>query len=162
MNTRNLTKQDETRWRELWAAYLAFYDVELAVEVTDGVWTRLLDEKDPLQGLACENEDHHIIGITHFFFHGTTWYPTSYCYLEDLYVDQTVRSKGAGRALIQGVKDRAKEHGAAKPLGRQIPQLKQVLLPPCGHRIGKGGQRVGNQGAILHFNKTLLSDPFFQ
>jgi GNAT superfamily N-acetyltransferase len=113
MFIRNITPNDEHPWRSLWAGYLAFYQVDLADTITKDVWRRLLDDTDPLQGLVAEHEG-KVIGFTHFFFHGTTWYPTSYCYLEDLFVDPAVRSCGAGRALIQGVKDAALEKGAAK------------------------------------------------
>ena len=113
MQTRAITQTDEAKWRELWAAYLAFYKVDLTEETTSNVWSRLMDQSNPLNCFVCVDGD-HIIGIVNYFFHGSTWYPTSYCYLEDLYVDQTVRSKGAGRALINAVKEAAQKEGAAK------------------------------------------------
>jgi len=113
LQTRPITSEDETRWRELWAAYLAFYKVDLAENVTASVWSRLMSETDPLGAFVCIGEN-NVIGFTHYFFHGTTWHPTSYCYLEDLFVDQTIRSKGAGRALINAVKEAAHKEGAAK------------------------------------------------
>ncbi|MDV7341161.1 GNAT family N-acetyltransferase [Terasakiella sp. A23] len=113
MDIRPMTTEDKTQWRELWGGYLGFYNVMLAEEVTKGVWDRLLNPDNPLRGFVCV-EKGKLIGFTHYFFHGTTWYPSSYCYLEDLYVDQSVRSKGAGRALIEAVKEAAKKEGAAK------------------------------------------------
>jgi GNAT superfamily N-acetyltransferase len=113
MNIREINQNDENGWRTLWAEYLAYYKVDLTEEVTQNVWNRMMDEKDPLRGLVAD-DDGKIIGFTHYFFHGTTWHPTSYCYLEDLFVDQNVRSKGTGRALISGVKLAAIEEGAAK------------------------------------------------
>jgi len=113
MSIRELTTNDEQAWRTLWDEYLAYYKVELADTITQGVWQRLLNKNDPLRGLACEHEG-KLIGATHFFFHGTTWHPTSYCYLEDLFVDSTARSIGAGRALIKAVEEAAKAEGCAK------------------------------------------------
>ena len=34
------------------------------------------------------------------------------CYLQDLFVDPATRGKGAGRALIEAVATKAREHGA--------------------------------------------------
>ena len=113
MHTRPVSPVDEIIWRQLWSQYLAFYKVELAEEVTNGVWQRLHDDKDALSGFVCEDNG-QVIGFTHYFFHGTTWHLTSYCYLEDLFVDQSIRSKGAGRALITAVKEEATREGAAK------------------------------------------------
>lgn len=113
MITRNITPEDKKNWQSLWSSYLDFYDVSLSEEVSTNVWNRLLDIHDPLQGLVCET-DGKVIGFTHYFFHGTTWHATSYCYLEDLFVDPSVRSKGAGRALIAAVKKAAQQKGAAK------------------------------------------------
>lgn len=113
MKTRPITSEDKESWQRLWAGYLAFYKVDLTDDVTQGVWRRLLDKSDPLCGFVCE-EKNTVIGFTHYFFHGTTWHQTSYCYLEDLYVDESLRAKGAGRALIMAVKDAALKKGAAK------------------------------------------------
>ncbi len=43
------------------------------------------------------------MGLAHVLFHRSTWSPTQYCYLEDLFVDPKQRLKGIGRALIEAV-----------------------------------------------------------
>ena len=43
------------------------------------------------------------IGLAHVLFHRSTWSPTHYCYLEDLFVEPGLRAKGVGRALIEAV-----------------------------------------------------------
>ena len=113
MHIRPLNITDQKSWQQLGAGYLDYYQVELSQAVTQDVWRRLLDDAEPLHGFVAENEG-KIVGFTHYFFHGTTWQPTSYCYLEDLYVDPSIRSSGAGRALIKAVKDAAKNEGSAK------------------------------------------------
>ncbi len=114
MNIRPLVEKDHTVWLDLWQGYLTFYKVDLPDDVNAHVWQRLLNPQDALMGLVAEDENGQLIGFTHYFFHGTTWYKTPYCYLEDLYVDSKVRSKGAGRALIEAVKQAALKEGAAK------------------------------------------------
>ena len=53
-----------------------------------------------------------IVGFVHYHFHLSTWSVAGYCYLEDLFVDASVRGKGAGRALIEAVYRAADERGA--------------------------------------------------
>ncbi|WP_417819654.1 GNAT family N-acetyltransferase [Terasakiella sp.] len=113
MNIRTIQEGDFDQWLVLWQGYLDFYKVDLGELQNRAVWMRLMNEADPLQGFVAV-EDDRLIGFAHFFFHGTTWYQTSYCYLEDLYVDQTVRSRGTGRALIAALKEEALSKGAAK------------------------------------------------
>ena len=54
------------------------------------------------------------MGIVHYLFHRSTWSPTEYCYLEDLFVDESRRCGGAGRALIEAVGDAASRRGASR------------------------------------------------
>jgi GNAT superfamily N-acetyltransferase len=55
-----------------------------------------------------------IVGIAQFLFHRSTWTPGDYCYLQDLFVLETRRGNGAGRALIEAVVARAKAQGASR------------------------------------------------
>ncbi|NDB19404.1 MAG: GNAT family N-acetyltransferase, partial [Proteobacteria bacterium] len=48
----------------------------------------------------------------HCLFHPSTWTPTDYCYLQDLFVDASSRRGGVGRALIATVVDFARDRGA--------------------------------------------------
>jgi GNAT superfamily N-acetyltransferase len=53
------------------------------------------------------------VGIAHYLFHATAW-SADYCYLQDLFVDETTRGKGAARALIERVAEIAREQGAVR------------------------------------------------
>ena len=48
--------------------------------------------------------DGDIIGFVTYNLQNSTWSENGHCYLEDLFVDQSVRGKGTGRALIEFVK----------------------------------------------------------
>ena len=54
------------------------------------------------------------IGLAHVLFHRSTWSPTWYCYLEDLFVDPARRQKGAGRALIEATYREADARGCTR------------------------------------------------
>jgi len=58
--------------------------------------------------------DEQVVGITHYHFHRSTWAPHYYCYLEDLFADETARNRGVGRALIEAVAERARSVGATR------------------------------------------------
>jgi GNAT superfamily N-acetyltransferase len=113
ITVRPLKTEDKSRWLELWNGYLTFYETSLSDEQTELTWKRLMDSNYGVFGLMAE-KDGAMVGITHFMFRPSTWAPKDYCYLEDLFVDPTVRGGGAGRALISRVIEVAKEHGAGR------------------------------------------------
>jgi len=113
ISVRPLKAEDKSRWLELWNGYLTFYETSLSDEQTELTWNRLMDSDYGVFGLMAE-KDGAMVGITHFMFRPSTWAPKDYCYLEDLFVDPTVRGGGAGRALISRVIELAKEHGAGR------------------------------------------------
>ena len=53
-----------------------------------------------------------LVGIVHYLFHRSCWTTGNYCYLQDLYVAETVRGGGVGRALIEQVYAAAQAAGA--------------------------------------------------
>lgn len=113
LKVRPLQLSDQADWKKLWQGYLDFYKQDLPDDVTETVWKRLMNPDHELRGFVALLED-EIVGFTHYFCHVSTWNVTSYCYLEDLYVDQNTRSQGVGRALIMTVKDTAQKEGATK------------------------------------------------
>ena len=113
ISVRPLKAEDKSRWLELWNGYLTFYETSLSDEQTELTWKRLMDTNYGVFGLMAE-KDGAMVGITHFMFRPSTWAPKDYCYLEDLFVDPTIRGGGAGRALISRVIELAKEHGAGR------------------------------------------------
>jgi GNAT superfamily N-acetyltransferase len=100
---RELRITDKARWGELWNGYLEFYRCDLPADSTNILWRRLLDPDDQPYGLVALDESERVVGFVHYHFHLSTWSPTGYCYLEDLFVDANCRGAGAGRALIEAV-----------------------------------------------------------
>ena len=100
---------DEAAWRGLWAQYLAFYQEELSLGITDFTWARLMDPKSSLKArLAVEGV---AVGFAIHQHHPSTWVLGDDCYLEDLFVSETARGLGAGRALIRDLQDLAEARG---------------------------------------------------
>ncbi len=108
---RPLEANDRAAWEPLWFGYLEFYNVELALEVTETTWRRLLDPDKDMHSLCALNEAGEMAGIVHYLFHPVTWSITDRCYLEDLYVSEAARGAGVGRALIEAVYAASDERG---------------------------------------------------
>ena len=110
LTIRDAAPQDEAQWRALWAQYLAFYEVDLAPEITARTWARLMEAGSPLSGrFAFENNVMQGFALHHH--HCSTWVLGEDCYLEDLFVSGQARGKGVGRALIDDLKALATARG---------------------------------------------------
>ena len=80
VSVRRLEERDKSAWLRLFKGYIDFHIALVAVNAAD-----------------------QPVGLAHVLFHRSTWSPTQYCYLEDLFVDSSQRLKGVGRMLIEAV-----------------------------------------------------------
>lgn len=110
---RDATPADEARWRDLWAQYLAYYKTDLAPDVTDATWSRILDPASRMQCRLAETP-RGVMGFAVWHHHVASWHTADDCYLEDLFVDPGARGAGAGRALISHVVEWARAAGVEK------------------------------------------------
>lgn len=101
---------DEAEWRNLWAQYLAFYQVTLAPEVTAATWARILDPASPLTARLARR-DQVLLGFALHHHHASTWVIGDDCYLEDLFITAAARGQGIGRALIEDLMVLARARG---------------------------------------------------
>ncbi|MEI2805131.1 N-acetyltransferase family protein [Albidovulum sp.] len=101
---------DEAAWRDLWAGYLAFYDLTLPPEVTASTWARLIDRSSPLKARLALR-DGRLLGFAIHQHHPSSWVAGDDCYLEDLYVDAPARGAGIGRALLDDLVALARAQG---------------------------------------------------
>jgi GNAT superfamily N-acetyltransferase len=104
---------DRDRWAELWRGYLDFYETRLAPEIYDHTWQRLIAPEGSIRGLGARlgSASAPLAGIAHYLFHPHAWTPKEVCYLQDLFVDPTVRRGGVGRRLIEAVAAAARDRG---------------------------------------------------
>ncbi|MBN9233306.1 MULTISPECIES: GNAT family N-acetyltransferase [Phyllobacteriaceae] len=109
---RPVARQDFEGWLPLWTGYNAFYGrsgpTALPDAVTQTTWSRFFDAYEPVHALVAENEG-RLVGLVHYIFHRSTNAIAPNCYLQDLFTAQDVRGKGVGKALIEGVYDRARQ-----------------------------------------------------
>jgi hypothetical protein len=70
------------RWFRLWQGYQRFYRVEIAPEVTEETFRRLLDLAEPMWAAIAWRGD-EALGLVHYIRHRSTWTTGDYCYLQD-------------------------------------------------------------------------------
>ena len=106
-------------WEPLWKGYQTFYKVVIPDETTAVTWARLHDPSEPMHVLGAY-VDNRLCGIVHYLFHRSCWTVGDYCYLQDLFVAESARNLGLGRALIAAVEERAREPAEVpRALGRR-------------------------------------------
>ena len=111
MRIRDATAADEARFRALWAAYLAFYDMSLDSAVTDQTWARILDPASPMSARLAVDEAGAVLGFAVWHHHIASWHLANDLYLEDLFVDPEARGAGLGRALLDDLFALARTRG---------------------------------------------------
>jgi GNAT superfamily N-acetyltransferase len=111
---RPLTAGDYGQWIALWQGYLAFYESSVPDELSQTTWQRIVDPAEQPNGLCGVDDAGQLGGMVHYLFHRSTWSETSYCYLEDLFVDPAIRGGGLGGKLIAAVEQASREEGASR------------------------------------------------
>lgn len=112
---RTLEPRDRSDWERLFRAYITFYQAAVGDDVIALTWQRLIErEPDFHICLIAADESGTPVGLAHVLFHRSTWSPTWYCYLEDLFVDPAARKQGVGRALIEATYAEADKRGSTR------------------------------------------------
>lgn len=110
---RSVEENERAAWEPLWRGYLEFYKASLPEQAMDVAWRRLHDPNEPMFVLGAYVGG-KLTGIVHYLYHRTTWTVGNYCYLQDLFVADTARGLGIGRALIEAVYEKARGEGASR------------------------------------------------
>jgi GNAT superfamily N-acetyltransferase len=113
ISIRPVGEDEREAWNPLWAGYLAFYKTALTGDISDLAWQRFHDPVEPMFALG-GYVGGRLSGFAHYLFHRSTWAPKRYCYLEDLFVADSVRGRGLGRALIEAVYAKAEAADASR------------------------------------------------
>src|ERR1700742_1439393 len=110
---RPLRADERAAWEPLWKGYLDFYKATVPCEVYNTTWARLHDPNEPMWLLGAY-ADGSLVGIVHYLYHRSCWTIGDYCYLQDLFVAESARKLGVGRALIEAVYAEARAAGASR------------------------------------------------
>ena len=105
---RSIEPRDEARWRILFDGYTRFYKRVPNESLTRHTWSRILDPRVSVHAIVAEDEAGTVIGIANYLLHESTLTLTPVCYLQDLFVDPTVRAQGAGKQMIDWLVDEMK------------------------------------------------------
>ncbi|TIV16208.1 MAG: GNAT family N-acetyltransferase, partial [Mesorhizobium sp.] len=109
----------------------------LAGEITQMTWSRFFDAYEPVHALVAEREG-NLLGLVHYLYHRSTTSIAPSCYLQDLFTTQAARGQGVGRALIEGVYERAGQAGANRVywLTHETNHTAMQLYDKVGERSG--------------------------
>ncbi len=110
---RPLRPDERPDWEPLWKGYLDFYKTSVPKETYDATWRRMHDPNEPMWLLGAV-VDGKLLGIVHYLYHRSCWTVGDYCYLQDLFVAESARKLGLGRALIEAVYQEAHAAGASR------------------------------------------------
>jgi GNAT superfamily N-acetyltransferase len=117
VTVRPVRPDDLVAWRRLWDGYNAFYgrhgETALPEHITAMTWQRFFDAAQPMFALVAE-EQGRIVGLAHYLFHRSMTRIEPICYLSDLFTLESLRGRGIGRALIEGVCAQAKAAGSTR------------------------------------------------
>jgi GNAT superfamily N-acetyltransferase len=111
IDVRPLAPEDRAGWEVLARGYKAFYETDVPDEGYEQTWQRLLRGAE-VHGVGAWLSG-RLVGIAHYLFHATVW-SADCCYLQDLFVAEEARGRGAARALIDGVASEARDRGASR------------------------------------------------
>lgn len=104
---------DFTGWQRLWHGYRQFYGAQTDAELIRSTWAAMLDEDEPMHCALAVNDEEVPLGLVHLIKRRSTWTAGYHCYLEDLFVEESLRGGGIGRSLIEYAYVWAKQQGCA-------------------------------------------------
>jgi GNAT superfamily N-acetyltransferase len=146
---RAVEARDFDAWKPLWDGYNAFYGrsgpTALPEAVTRSTWGRFFDGLEPVHALVAA-DGARLVGLVHYLFHRSTTLIGPTCYLQDLFTIEDLRRRGVGRALIEGVYERARAAGA---------QRVYWMTHETNHTAMKLYDKVADKSGFLVYRKVL-------
>ena len=107
---RPITSVDHDAWARLFAAYGEFYETSFTSEVIENTWSNLVAVGSGIDAIVAEVEG-AVIGFAHYRSHPDTFSTGRDWFLDDLFVAEEARGSGAATAMIDQLKDFARETG---------------------------------------------------
>ncbi len=98
-------------WGRLYAGYAAFYKVEQTEAMRETVWTWLMDPAHEVKGLVALGEAGEPAGLAHYRPFARPLRASTGVFLDDLFVDPTMRGQRLADALIEAVAAIGRQRG---------------------------------------------------
>lgn len=108
---RPIAETDFFAWLTLFEGYNTFYEQTLTDEKAVKVWSWLTDPDAEVRGLVAENEHGALVGLAHYRVFLRPLAGGSGLYLDDLFVSEDARGNGTATALLERLKQEARENG---------------------------------------------------
>ncbi|AKU15518.1 GNAT family N-acetyltransferase [Luteipulveratus mongoliensis] len=106
-----LKPADREQWEALFDGYHEFYGRGRSPEINERAWQEF--ETGSRMHARGAWLDGRLVGIVHFLVHASTTTP-DVCYLQDLFTAPEARGQGVARALIEAVREWAREQGCSQ------------------------------------------------
>ncbi len=97
MILRPLARKDRDAWAPLMQANCLH---QIDDDVLNQTWRRLTNPKESVFGIGAFNDTGELQGFLHYVLHPTTGLKSHACYMQDLYVDESVRRQGIAKRLV--------------------------------------------------------------
>ncbi|MEO7039694.1 MAG: GNAT family N-acetyltransferase [Gemmatimonadaceae bacterium] len=145
---RALTAPDEPRWRELFDAYVRFYEREPNEAITRHMLDRANDPRTPVHAIVALDHAGLVIGIANYLTHESTTQLAPVCYLQDLFVDPAARGGEVGRQLIDWLIAEMKQEGWSRLYWntKETNYRGRTLYDKFGQHTGFLKYAVANEG----------------
>jgi GNAT superfamily N-acetyltransferase len=111
IRVRPLQQGDFFAWYELFAGYAEFYNTPLSDERAMRAWAWLQGDASAVRGLVAVGEDDEVLGLAHVQEFERLLENDRGLYLEDLFVAPASRGRGVATALINHLKQEARDRG---------------------------------------------------
>jgi len=98
-------------WLDLYVGYGEFYDSPVTDEKALLVWSWITDPDNELEAYFAVDEEDTPIGLAHVREFARPLDGSKGLYLDDLFVSPDARGAGAGSALLESMRDAARERG---------------------------------------------------
>jgi GNAT superfamily N-acetyltransferase len=92
--------EDESDFRDLWAAYCYFSKVEISFSATEATWERIVSTTAMHALVAVNDVSGELLGFAVFVVHAFSFSDRPACLVDDMYVRPDARGLGIGTQLL--------------------------------------------------------------
>lgn len=139
IETKPVTEERFDEVVPLLAAYQTFYEVEdIDEERNRRFFSRFIGSNHSGWLLGAYDENDKLVGFGCFYRHKSSLSATNVVLMNDLFVTEAARGKGAGRALIEAGTDLAREWGASALTWSTAPDNRRAQALYDSFEVEKG------------------------